>query len=228
MLRVLKYTFKIITAPLVIYLKRVYKQIKLIKDNPTLRIVGNISVYNVVFGLYNYISFNCVVQNSVLGDYSYIGDNSFVDSTTIGKFTCIGPNVKIGLGNHPSSDFMSIHPIFYSTRGQSGITFADKVYFKEYENTLIGNDVWIGANAIIAAGVNIGDGAIIASGAVVTKDVSPYSIVGGVPARLLKMRFKEDEVEKLSELHWWNKDIRWLKENFRLMHHINNIDLLLK
>lgn len=83
---------------------------------------------------------------------------------------------------------------------------------------VIGNDVWIGAYAKIVEGVRIGDGAVIAAGAVVTKDVPPYAIVGGVPAKIIKYRFEEKQIKQLLELKWWNKDIAWLKthaEKFR-------------
>ncbi|MDB5157649.1 MAG: hexapeptide repeat-containing protein acetyltransferase [Mucilaginibacter sp.] len=213
--------------PLLSYIKTIYTQVKLIKNNPTLKLSGRISAYRTTFSLYNYISKNTTIHNSVIGDYSYVGAESFIDNTNIGKFTCIGPCVKIGLGNHPASDFISIHPIFYSKAAQVGITFADKSYFTEYQKTHIGNDVWIGANAIISSGVKIGDGAIIASGAVVTKDVLSYAIMGGVPAKLIRMRFSESEIQLLNNLLWWDKEAGFLKDNYKLMHNIVNISTLL-
>ena len=80
-------------------------------------------------------------------------------------------------------------------------------------DTIIGNDVWVGYNATIMAGVNIGDGAIIASNATVTRDVEPYSIVGGNPASLIRKRFSDDEIASLLQLKWWDKDIEWITQN---------------
>ena len=89
----------------------------------------------------------------------------------------------------------------------------EKNLFDEFPSTDIGNDVWIGNNVIIKYGVKIGDGAILGAGAVVTKDVEPYSIVGGVPAKVIKYRFSPDEIKFLLAFKWWDKDLNWLKEN---------------
>ncbi len=80
-------------------------------------------------------------------------------------------------------------------------------------NAIIGNDVWIGSNVLIIGGIKIGDGAIVAAGAVVTKDVPPYAIVGGIPARIIRFRFDKEQINKLLELKWWNKDDDWLIKN---------------
>lgn len=174
-------------------------------------------VKNTKFGKYNTIYKFARVRDSELGDFSYIARNSQVYNTRIGKFTCIGPNVNTGMGAHPSSEFVSSHPLFYSTLGQSsGMTFVDKNLFEEFPETIIGNDVWIGNNVSIKYGVTIGDGAIIGSGAVVTKDVEPYSIVGGVPAKVIKYRFEKEQIRFLQEFRWWDKDIDWLRTNKEL------------
>lgn len=82
----------------------------------------------------------------------------------------------------------------------------------------IGNDVWIGANALIVDNITIGDGAIVAAGAIVTKNVEPYMIVGGMPATPIKKRFSDEQIEKLLRIKWWDKNLEWLKANHRLFH----------
>jgi acetyltransferase-like isoleucine patch superfamily enzyme len=214
--------------PFVNYCKNAYSLISLKMENPTIKLHDKVNISSSRFGQYNHIASNAQIYKSIFGDFSYVGSESYIYNVQIGKFTCIGPYVKIGLGEHPTQDFMSVHPVFYSLAAQTGITFADKQYFQEFSDTNVGNDVWIGAGAIIRAGVSVGDGAIVAAGAVVTKDIPPYAIVGGVPARIIKYRFDPENIDKIQNLKWWDKDMAWLKTHFRHMHHIQNIDLLLK
>ncbi len=163
-----------------------------------------------------FVGANTVLINSSMGDHSYINANSLLKFTTVGKFCSIGPGVKIGLGNHPL-DLVSTHPAFYSNN-KPFTTFADTMYFEEYQPVIIGNDVWIGEDVMIPGGVTIGDGAAIAARAVVTKDVDPYAFVGGVPAKLIKYRFTEEIRSALLRIKWWNKDSGWLNANFKHFH----------
>lgn len=172
------------------------------------------------FGNWVRIYDNSVLTDVEIGDYSFVANDTQIARTKIGKFCSIGSNVKCGLGNHPSKDFVSTHPIFYSTRAQNGITFADGDYFEEFGQIEIGNDVWICDNAVIIDGTKIGDGAIIAAGAVVTNDVPAYAIVGGVPAKIIRYRFSNNEIKQLLKFKWWNKDEVWLRKNFRKFHNI--------
>lgn len=188
-----------------------------------LKIGHNSNMSNCTFGYYNSIYDNVVLSNVILGDYSYIGFNSNISNTTIGKFCSIGSNVKCGLGDHPSKIFVSTHPIFYSLKKQCGITFSDQNYFIEEKSIIIGNDVWIGSNVVILGGVTIGDGAIIASGAVVTSNVPPFKIYGGLPAKFLKDRFNIEEVAFLNRIKWWDRDLNWLKENYKRFHDIQDL-----
>lgn len=112
---------------------------------------------------------------------------------------------------------MSTHPAFYSTGKQCGITFVDKNLFEERlavdgRSCIIGNDVWIGNDVRIIGGLRIGTGAIVGLGAVVTKDVPPYAIVGGVPAKVIRYRFEEKQIKELLDSHWWEKSEDYIKE----------------
>lgn len=193
---------------------------RLKKKYNNLKLAGKVSVVNSKFGDYCYIE-NASFKNSQLGNYSYISRNTYVNNTEIGKFTCIGPNVKIGLAEHPTNTFVSVHPLFYSKSKLLGLNFVNENYFEEFKKTVIGCDVWIGANVVIVGGVKIGHGAIIASGAVVTKDVLPFEIVGGVPAKKIKTRFNNETIKLLLQSEWWNKDLGWFKRNAKNFHNIN-------
>jgi acetyltransferase-like isoleucine patch superfamily enzyme len=140
--------------------------------------------------------------HSRIGSYSYIGRNGFVESTEIGRFCSIADDCRVGLASHPTT-WVSTSPVFHAGRNVLRTHFAHLAY-DGIEKTIIENDVWIGMNVCILAGVRIGNGAIVGAGAVVTKDVAPYAIVGGNPARLIRMRFDEDTVRSLIESAWWD------------------------
>jgi acetyltransferase-like isoleucine patch superfamily enzyme len=202
------------TNPFTTWLKWYFvTKILLVKEKEKHLKIGHMScLSNVEVGNYNTIYDNVFISDSVLNDFVYISGGTKINNTVIGKFCSIGPDVKIGVGKHPTN-FISTFPAFYSNRGQAQIIFADKTYFRETGNIIIGNDVWIGANAIIMDDIIIGDGAIIAAGAVVTKNVEPYSIIGGVPAHLIRKRFSEEEISFLLKFRWWDKEINWLRRN---------------
>lgn len=174
------------------------------------------------FGNYNRIYDGASLNKVTLSDFTYIGKNTSIVSSKVGKFCSIGPEVIIGLGTHPVRDFVSSHPVFYSTLAQSGITFADKDYFTEYNEIIIGNDVWIGARAILLGGITIGDGAIIAAGSVVTRDVGPYEIVGGIPAKVIGTRFSPEIISKLLKTRWWDRELKEIRLNYLDFHDVNS------
>jgi len=165
---------------------------------------------NSSFAGWNRLEKGSVVVDSTLGRFTYVA-GSEIRNSDIGSFCSIGPRVRVGgLGNHPTNRF-STHPSFYSTKRQCGYTFVRNTSFDELRRTTIGNDVWIGVGAIILDGVKVGDGACIAAGAIVTDDVAPYAIVGGVPARLLRKRLDDDTASILMNSKWWDWDIENLQ-----------------
>lgn len=174
------------------------------------------------FGGRNYLSDYASLISSAIGYASYLGRNTHIKNTKIGKYTSIGPDVKCVFGKHPSDTFVSTHPAFFSTLKQSGFSYVKEQLFQEFEKPLdqdekysiiIGNDVWIGAGVTLMDGVTIGDGAILATNSLVVKDIEPYAIVGGVPAKVIKYRFEKDEIEFLRQLRWWDKTYDWIEEN---------------
>ena len=146
---------------------------------------------------------NVIFLNSSIRSFSYIGNNAIIQNSQIGLYCSIANDVQIGLGRHPTHLF-STSPLFYRKRNTLKIEFVDKNFdFEEYISIEIGNDVWIGARATVMDGVKIGDGAIIAAGAVVTHNVPPYAVVGGVPSKIIRYRFGPEKVAKLLRLRWW-------------------------
>lgn len=157
------------------------------------------------------------IFNGQIDSYSYIGSNCIINAR-IGKFCSISPNVKVISATHPLH-YVSTSPVFFSPEKQCNASFSkskrfDDELFVDKENGIsccIGNDVWIGENVLIKGGVSIGDGSCIAMGAVVVSDVPPYSIVGGVPAKVIRKRFSDEIIDKIIKSDWWNKDTEWLK-----------------
>jgi acetyltransferase-like isoleucine patch superfamily enzyme len=198
-----------------------FKRIQLLRQfkGKELRLGLGTGIENAQIGFRVFIGGNTKLINSSIGHYSYINSCSVIKNTKIGKFCSIGSGVKINLGTHPSN-MVSSHPAFYANN-KPFETFSDRMYFNEYKEVNIGNDVLIGEEVFILGGVNINDGAIIASRAVVTRDVPPYAIMGGVPAKLIKYRFDEETISQLIRIKWWNKDLEWIKANFLHFHEPN-------
>lgn len=146
-----------------------------------------------------------------VGRFSYCGRNCTIISAEIGAFVSIADNVSIGGAQH-DMELMSTSPVFHGGRNVLRVNFSSRQP-DQYRKTKIGHDVWIGRGAAISGGVTIGIGAVIGMGAVVTKDVAPYSIVGGVPARHIRFRFPEETMEQLLQSQWWT----WSESDLRVV-----------
>lgn len=153
------------------------------------------------------------VTNAAIGAYTYVTRGCYINDASIGRFCSIACDVWVGTGVHPSRGYASTHPAFHLAAGPLPYSFVDRDRFGAYERTTVGNDVWIGLRAIVLGGVTVGDGAIIGASALVTKDVPPYAVVGGVPARILRYRFDETTIAGLQRLKWWDKDATWLRHH---------------
>ena len=141
------------------------------------------------------------LKKSCVGKYSRVNPNCHLSNTMVGNFTAIGEDSKVGLGRHPMS-YVSTHSIFYKQNNIKN-DWVEPIELPPLPIN-IGNDVWIGRDTTILDGVTIGDGAVIGARSVVTKDVAPYSITAGVPAKHIKFRFDEETIERLLEIKWWD------------------------
>jgi len=164
---------------------------------------------NVVIGYLNRI------YNSSIGDYTYVGNHCVINECKVGGYCSIASNVKIGMGRHPVS-YISTSPLFYAKKNPFKVQMVSENKFKECEKTIIGSDVWIGINAIIKDGIEIEHGAIVGAGSVVTKDVPPYAVVAGTPAKIIKYRFEERIIKELFEINWWQYDLFEIKKAVEL------------
>ena len=183
-----------------------------------------------LFSGYNRIHARSNVSNTSIGRNTFVGLNCHLVNATIGSFCSIAHDVKVEDSTHPTNTFVSTSPVFYSIYKQTGQSFVTKNLFNEFltiegRSCIIGNDVWIGANVLIKGGIRIGDGAIVAMGAVVTKDVEPYTIVAGVPAKPIRKRFSDSDIERLVESKWWECDDAVLRHKVEMFSNISNYSI---
>src|SRR6201996_5195248 len=163
-------------------------------------------------GAYCEVGARTILLDVEMGDYSYVVNDAQITYTTIGKFCSIAAMTRINPGNHPMHRATQAHFTYRASAYFPGESDdAEFFAWRKSHRVHIGHDVWIGHGAVILPGHSIGSGAVIAAGAIVTKDVAPYTIVGGNPARPIKRRFPEDIEERLVRLAWWDWDHETLR-----------------
>lgn len=164
----------------------------------------------------NSIGKSAYLSHTVMGYGSYMGFSCEFSNSKIGRYCSIGNNVRIVSATHPDG-LVSTHPSFYSKTFKpsyfTNSNVCEHIVTEDGWDCKVGNDVWIGDNVLIKGGVSIGNGSIIAMGSIVLHDVEPYTIVGGVPAKTIRKRFDDVEIQKIEEMKWWDKPFRWIKEH---------------
>jgi phosphonate metabolism protein (transferase hexapeptide repeat family) len=172
-------------------------------------------VHQSVLGPWTDIGPNCSISESTIGDYTYCAGDVSIIYSEVGKFGSIASHVRLNPGNHPMQRVTQHHMTY--RRVQYGFDETDDAAFFDWrraDKVTVGHDVWIGHGAVVLPGVNVGTGAVIGAGAIVSKDVAPYAIVVGVPAKPLRLRFPEDVIEKLQSIAWWDWTREELEERF--------------
>jgi acetyltransferase-like isoleucine patch superfamily enzyme len=208
-------------------IRTLFRHVVLSQDNPTCVIDASSVITASILGNFVTVFSNNRIYNSQIDDYSYIQTGSRINNANIGKFCSIAASVSIAPGIH-EIDKVSTHPALIQKSTPLPKVFAKNDSFITNKQVTIENDVWIGEKVVILDGVKIGNGAIIASGAIVTKDVEPYSVVGGVPAKQIKYRFDSETIAVFQKSEWWNFPTGWFEKNAELMLNPNNFIEYLK
>ena len=166
---------------------------------------------------------HCKLFHSSLGDYSYIGGYSRIIHADIGKFCSIAGETRIGMGTH-TLDKISTSSIFTEAKNGTKHSWVKESAVNPFKRVVVGNDVWIGVRTMVMGGVKIGDGAVIGAGSIVTKDVPPYAVVAGVPAKVIRFRFPQDQIDVLLAHPWWVLTEEKLRKRIELFQDSENID----
>lgn len=197
---------------------------KMLSEEPTIHPTSTVKESEL--GQWTELGPNTHIEESTFGDYSYTAGDVQIIYATIGKFCSIASHVRINPGNHPMWRVTQHHLTY--RREQYGFAECNDHEFFQWrkENSVtVGHDVWIGHGAIIMPGVEIGTGAVIGAGAVVTKDIPPYTIAVGVPAKPIKERFPVDISNELMNIKWWNWDREKIEQYFE---QLNDVESFLK
>lgn len=170
-------------------------------------------IKNATLGRFTEIYERCSIEDADVGDYSYVVRDSEIWCTTIGKFVNIASHARINAPNHPTWR-ATLHHFTYRAENYWPDAEAEEQFFnwRRENRVVIGHDVWIGHGATVLPGVTVGNGAVIGAGAVVSRNVQPYTIVGGVPAALIRERFDAATGARLDRLAWWDWDHAQLRD----------------
>ena len=172
-------------------------------------------VINSFLGAWTEIGAGTRIEETLFDDYSYTDGDAMIIYSEVGKFVNIASHVRINPGNHPMDRVTQHHCTYRRKKFRFADTDDDSLFsWRRRQACRIGHDSWIGHGATVMPGVTIGIGAVVGSGAVVTKDVAPYEIVAGVPARFIRKRFPDGTIEKLMDIEWWNWDRKTLEARF--------------
>lgn len=187
-------------------------QSKQLGEEPYLH--DNVFLHDSYVGSWTELGRGTTLSESTFGDYSYTAGDVSIIYTDVGKFCSIASHTRINPGNHPTWRVTQHHMTY--RRKQYGLGEDDTEFFnwRREHRCVIGHDVWLGHGALVMAGVKIGTGSVIGSGAVVTKDIEPYTVAVGVPARPIKKRFSDEIAEALLEIAWWDWDRSTLEARF--------------
>lgn len=183
---------------------------------------------NVILEGDNYVGKNTILKNCSVGRMSYLGDDCVFVNATVGRYTSIASGFKIYAGLHPTKEFVSTHPAFYSASRPQGRCYVKQKKFEEHRYiddkkklaVAIGNDVWIASDVAVFEGVSIANGAIVAAGALVTHDIPAYAIAMGRPAKVVGYRFNSDEIDWLLKTNWWDKKQEQIEKKADLFENI--------
>jgi phosphonate metabolism protein (transferase hexapeptide repeat family) len=183
---------------------------KILSEEPTIH--PDAVVIDSKLGAWTEVQAHSQVSESEMGDYSYVTQYCRVHWATLGKFVNIANFTRINPGNHPTWRVTLHHFTYRSRQYQMGGDDQDFFNWRKEHWVTIGHDTWLGQGSTILAGRKVGTGAVVGAGAVVTKDVEPFTVVAGVPAKVIKLRFPKDVQEGLMSLAWWDWSHEKLKE----------------